>query len=51
MGEPVLPPIGQRAAIAEAALTGLTVREFAEGSPAQMEFAALAAAIEGVIAP
>jgi chromosome partitioning protein len=49
MGEPVLPPIGQRAAIAEAALTGLTVREFAEGSPAQAEFTALAAAIEGVL--
>jgi chromosome partitioning protein len=51
MGEPVLPSIGQRAAIAEAALTGLTVREFAEGSPAQLEFAALAAAVEGVLAP
>jgi chromosome partitioning protein len=49
MGEPVLPPIGQRAATAEAALTGLTVREFAEGSPAQLEFAALAAAIEGAL--
>jgi chromosome partitioning protein len=46
MGEPVLPPIGQRAATAEAALTGLTVREFAEGSAAQLEFAALAVAIE-----
>ena len=50
LGEPVLPPIGQRAVTAEAALTGLTVREFAEGSAAQLEFAALAAAIEGVIA-
>jgi len=49
MGEPVLPPIGQRAATAEAALTGMTVREFAEGSPAQLEFAALAAAIEEAI--
>jgi chromosome partitioning protein len=50
MGEAVLPPISQRAATAEAALTGLTVREFADGSPAQVEFAALAAAVEGVLA-
>jgi len=46
LGEPVLPAIGQRAAVAEAALTGLTVREFARTSPAAEEFATLAKAIE-----
>jgi len=46
LGEPVLPAIGQRAAVAEAALTGLTVREFARTSRAAEEFAALAKAIE-----
>jgi hypothetical protein len=49
LGEAVLPAIGQRTVAAEAALSGLTVREFATGSASQVEFAALAAAIEGVL--
>lgn len=49
MGEPVLPEIGQRAAAADATLSGLTVREAAQGSALQLEFAALAQAIEGVL--
>jgi chromosome partitioning protein len=46
LGEQVLPGIGQRAAVAEAALTGLTVREFARTSRAAAEFAALTKAVE-----
>ena len=49
LGEPVLPGIGQRTIAAEAALSGLTVREAALGSACQLEFAALAAAIEKVL--
>ena len=49
LGEPVLPGIGQRTIAAEAALSGLTVREAAMGSACQVEFAALAAAVEGVL--
>jgi len=45
MGKKVLPPIGQRVAIAEAAATGLTVSEFAPGSPAHEEFETLAKAV------
>lgn len=48
-GEPVLPGIGQRTIAAEAALSGLTVREAAMGSACQVEFAALAAAVEKVL--
>jgi chromosome partitioning protein len=50
LGEAVLPPIGQRAVVAEAALTGLTVREFARSSRAAEEFGALAEAVEAVLA-
>jgi chromosome partitioning protein len=46
LGEVVLPPIGQRAVVAEAALTGLTVREFARTSRSADEFEALAKAVE-----
>lgn len=49
LGEKVLPGITQRIAIAEAALTGLTIAEYAPGSPAQDEFKALAIAIERLI--
>jgi chromosome partitioning protein len=49
IGEPVLPGIGQRTVAAEAALSGLTVREFAERSACQAEFKALAAAVDGVL--
>jgi chromosome partitioning protein len=48
-GEPVLPAIGQRVAVAEAALHGLTVREYAPGSAAHAEFVALAHAVEEVL--
>jgi chromosome partitioning protein len=50
LGEAVLPAIGQRVALAECALSGLTIGEYAKGSPAHREFAALAAAVEEVIA-
>ena len=49
MGEGVLSAIGQRAVAADAALSGLTVREHAMGSACQAEFAALAAGIEKVL--
>ena len=49
LGEAVLPAIGQRAIAAEATLAGMTVREMGMGSASQMEFAALAAAVEGVL--
>ena len=49
LGEQVLPPIGQRAAVAEAALTGLTVREFARTSRAAEEFETLAKAVERIL--
>lgn len=49
LGEDALPGIGQRTIAAEAALSGLTVREAALGSACQVEFAALAAAIEKVL--
>ena len=49
MGEPVLPGIGQRTIAAEAALSGLTVREAAMVSACQEEFTALAVAVEKVL--
>jgi chromosome partitioning protein len=49
LGEPVLPGIGQRTIAAEAALSGLTVREAAMGSACQEEFTALAVAVEKVL--
>lgn len=49
LGEQVLPPVGQRAAVAEAALTGLTVREFARTSRASGEFEVLAKAVERIL--
>lgn len=48
-GEPVLPAIGQRVTVAEAALSGLTVREYAPGSAAHGEFTTLAQAIEEIL--
>src|SRR5579863_366810 len=45
MGKKVLPEIGQRIVVAEAVMSGLTVREYAPGSPAQEEFAHLAKAV------
>jgi chromosome partitioning protein len=49
LGEPVLPAVYQRVALAECALSGLTVREYANRSAAQREFAALAKAVEKVL--
>ena len=46
VGEPVLPGVTMRIAVAESAVSGLTTREFAPGSPAQKEFARLARALE-----
>ena len=42
MGKKVLPAIGQRIVVAEAVMSGLTVREFAPNSPAHAEFEELA---------
>ena len=42
MGKKVLPAIGQRIVVAEAVMTGLTVREYAPNSPAHAEFEELA---------
>jgi chromosome partitioning protein len=49
MGKKVLPPIGQRIAVAEAVATGLTMMEFAPQSPARAEFSALAAAVDKIL--
>ena len=45
LGEPVLPPITQRAAVAEATLAGLSVREFSKASPSVAEFEKICSAI------
>ena len=45
LGEPVLPAITQRAAVAEATLAGLSVREFSRSSPSAAEFQNLCNAI------
>lgn len=45
LGAPVLPGLAQRTVVAEAALTGLTVSEYAKNCPARFEFQALAAAL------
>jgi len=49
LGRKVLPAVGQRVVIAEAVVTGLTVREFAPGSAAQLEFEELAKAVDKII--
>lgn len=49
MGKKVLPPIGQRIAVAEAVASGLTVMEYAPHSPARAEFSALARAVEKIL--
>ncbi|MDQ3257987.1 MAG: ParA family protein [Acidobacteriota bacterium] len=49
LGEKALPSICQRIAVAEAALSGLTISEYAKGSIAHAEFTALAKALEEVI--
>lgn len=49
LGKKVLPGLGQRVAIAEAVVSGLTIREFAPGSTAQLEFAELAKAVDQIV--
>ncbi len=49
LGKKVLPGIGQRIVVAEAVMSGLTVREFAPGSPAQEEFESLAKAVQKIV--
>jgi chromosome partitioning protein len=48
MGRKVLPPVGQRVAVAEAVAEGLTMREYAPGSAAHMEFEKLAKAVDKI---
>jgi len=49
LGKKVLPGIGQRIVIAEAVMSGLTVREYAAGSAAQEEFEQLAKAVNKIV--
>jgi chromosome partitioning protein len=49
MGKKVLPPICQRVAVAEAVAEGLTVPEYAPGSPAHDEFKELAKAVDKLL--
>lgn len=49
LGKKVLPGIGQRIVVAEAVMSGLTVREFAPGSPACAEFEDLAKAVDKIL--
>jgi chromosome partitioning protein len=49
MGKKVLPPVGQRVAVAEAVASGLTLMEYAPHSPARVEFAELALAVDKIL--
>jgi chromosome partitioning protein len=49
MGKKVLPPIGQRVALAESVAEGLTISEYAPDSPAHAEFETLAKAVGKII--
>jgi chromosome partitioning protein len=49
MGKKVLPPIGQRIAVAEAVASGLTMMEYAPHSPARAEFCELARAVDKIL--
>jgi chromosome partitioning protein len=49
LGKKVLTAIGQRVVVAEAVMSGLTVREYAPGSAAQAEFEELAKAVDQII--
>ncbi|HLJ49188.1 MAG TPA: ParA family protein [Bryobacteraceae bacterium] len=49
MGKKVLPPIGQRIAVAEAVTSGLTMMEYAPNSPARTEFFELARAVDKIL--
>lgn len=50
MGRKVLPAVSQRVVVAEAVASGLTVAEFAPGSVSHEEFAALAKAVDKLLA-
>jgi chromosome partitioning protein len=49
LGKKVLPEIGQRIVVAEAVMSGLTVREYAPSSPASAEFEKLAKAVDKIV--
>jgi chromosome partitioning protein len=49
LGEPVLPGLAQRTVVAEAALSGLTVLEYAKNSPARAEFETLTKALRELL--
>ncbi len=49
MGKKVLPAIGQRIALAQAVASGLTIGEYAPGSPAHEEFQKLAKAVDKIV--
>jgi len=49
LGKKVLTAIGQRVVVAEAVMSGLTLREFAPGSAAQAEFEELAKAVDQIV--
>ncbi len=49
MGKKVLPGISHRIALAEAVLSGLTIREYAPNSPSAEEFAKLAKAVDKIL--
>jgi chromosome partitioning protein len=49
MGKKVLPPIGQRIAIAEAVAAGLTMMEYAPQSRGRAEFSELAAEVDKIL--
>jgi len=49
LGKKVLPEIGQRIVVAEAVMSGLTVREYAPGSAAAAEFEQLAKAVDKIV--
>jgi chromosome partitioning protein len=49
LGKKVLPAIGQRTVVAEAVMSGLTVREYAPTSPACEEFEKLARSVDKIV--
>jgi chromosome partitioning protein len=49
LGKKILPGIGQRIVVAEAVMSGLTVREYAPASPACSEFEKLAKAVDRIV--
>jgi chromosome partitioning protein len=49
MGKKVLPPIGQRIAVAESVASGLTLLEYAPQSAARAEFAELAREVDKIL--